>query len=188
MTQVASSRPSTLVGGVEACSFIAFSISSTIVRTCLVFVALVITNASVMEMMSPTSRAMMSSPFLADAAAAATATRRSTTGAPVKQQPRRSSSMTIVEAAFGDGTHHRRRDQPVDGVALSQPRPEVPRRDVEARDRDALDPPPRCGRFGVCVPGSLDDDEGGQLSGLLQLPPRRHVAGRVGTEHWEELA
>ena len=49
--------------------------------------------------------------------------------------------MTIVEAPFGDGTDHRRRDQAIDGVALGEPGPEIPRRDIEARDRDALDPP-----------------------------------------------
>ena len=69
-----------------------------------------------------------------------------------------------------------------------QSRPEVARRDVEARDRDALDPPAVAGRLGVRVAGSLDDHEGGEVAGLLEPAPRRHVADRVGPEHQEQLA
>src|SRR5262245_62752938 len=111
------------------------------VRTCRTFVPLVITNASVIDRMSPTSSATVAEPFLADAAAAATATRRRTSEAPVKQRPRRSSSLSIVEATIGNGAHHRRRDEPVDRAAVCQPRPDITGCDVEARDRDAFDPP-----------------------------------------------
>src|SRR5262252_10211711 len=187
-TQLASSRPSTLVGGAESWSFMAFSISSTIVRTCLTLLPLVITNASVIERMSPTSRATMSSPFLADAAAVATATRRRTAGAPVKQRPRRSSSRSIVEAAFGNGTHHGRRDEAVDRAPGRQSRPQVPGRDVEPRDRDVLDPPAGPGWFGVHIAGALHDHERREVTGLLEHAPCRHVADGVGAQHEKELA
>src|SRR5262249_56399236 len=131
-------------------------------------VRLVTTNAWVIERMSPTSTATMSLPFLADAAAAATATRRRTAGAPVKQRPRRSSSRSSVEAAFGNGTHHRRRREAVDRTPGGQPCPQVPGRDVQTRDRDVFDPPAAPGRLGVRVAGALDDHERREVAGLLE--------------------
>ena len=55
-----------------------------------------------------------------------------------------------------DLAHDFRGHEPVDRAPLAEPVAESGRRDVEARDRDPLDPPARTGRFGVHVAGPLD--------------------------------
>ena len=83
--------------------------------------ALTSTNASVIEMMSPTSRTTMSSPFLSSAAWAAIPASavgvgdRCRTG--VKRRLLGTSSAASVEAAGADGAHDRGRHQPVDRAA-----------------------------------------------------------------------
>ena len=53
---------------------------------------------------------------------------------------------------------------------------------------DPLDPPAGSGRFRVDVAGPLDDDDRGEVAGLVEPAPGGHVGDRVGTEHEEELA
>jgi len=49
-----------------------------------------------------------------------------------------------------------------------------------------LHPPARAGWYGVLT-GSLDHDDGRELTGVVEAPPRRHVGDRVRTEEQEQL-
>jgi len=50
-----------------------------------------------------------------------------------------------------------------------------------------LHPPARAGWHRVLT-GSLDHDDGRELTGVVEAPPRRHVGDRVGTEEQEQLS
>ena len=50
---------------------------------------------------------------------------------------------------------------------------------------DPLDPPAGSGRLGVDVAGPLHDHDGGEVAGLVEPPPGRHVGDRVGAQHEE---
>src|SRR6476661_1139445 len=187
-THVASSRPSTLRGLSSSASFNASSISSTIVRTRRVFDALTNTNTSAMERISPTSTTRMSSPFLSSAACAAMPARRwaseketSEAAEGVKRQAPRSSAVSVDPSPV-DLAHDVGGNQPVDRAALAQAFPQVGRGDVETRDGHPLHPPARSRWLRMDVAGPLDHDDRGQVTGLVEPPPGRHVRDRVGAE------
>src|SRR3954464_881294 len=193
-THVASSSPSTLRGLSSSDSLSASSISSTIVRTSRVLLALTSTKASAIDRMSPTSRTTISSPFFSSAACAAIPARRwasetgtSEAGEGVKRRAPRSSPVS-VEAPQLDLAHDFRGHESLDGAPLTQAITQVGRRDVEARDGAPLAPPVGPGRLRVHVAGPLDDHDGGEVAGLVEPAPGGHVRDRVGAEHEEELS
>ena len=85
-----------------------------------------------------------------------------------------------------NGTHHCGRDQAVDGESRGEPRAQIGRRDVEARDDHVLDPPPAAGWLRVLAL-ALDHHDGGEIPGVVESPPGAHVGHRVGAEHEEQL-
>ena len=171
--------------------FSASSISSTIVRTRRVFDALTSTNASVIEMMSPTSRTTMSSPFLSSAACGGdpgSAARQASETASRAGVKRRSLRDVISRQCRGRAARMVRTTagghQPVDRAAARARRS---RRSVEAMSRRGIatrsHPPARARRLGVRVAGPFDHHDRGEVAGLLEPPPRPHVGDRVGAEH-----
>src|SRR5450631_2331501 len=125
-----------------------------------------------MLMISPTSSRTMSVPFLSAAACAAACARLEVTGSEtVKRGARpggrwgatRAASRPSVEASGLDLGHDRDGYETVDGSPRAQTVPDVARRDVEARDRQAFEPPARTGRLRVGAPGTFDDHDRRQV-------------------------
>ena len=192
-TQVASSRPSTLRGPSSSATFSASSISSTIVRTWRVFVALdeherLGDRDDVADVEHDDLVALLVGGGVSgDPGSAVSASETGATG--VK---RRSLRDVISRQCRGRGAWMARTTaggtRPSTGRPSREPLAQVGRR----RCRGAGSPPARpatrrrAARRARRRP--LDDHDRGEVAGLVEPPPGAHVGDRVGAEHEEQLA